>query len=673
MWRVIFTVMALLCLFLSNCSPINDSQGEDDIDDIDIPGEIDFTNTRSVQLRFNAIAPGNVPLGGKTCQVFLPSQLNDETLENPLFTGVSLANGVLIAETDIPTQLDSIMMYIDYGAPGNRGIVAISNLSAEFTLGQGTPKSYAGGAKNSDVNKYSYSPLSYMGSWGLSGVPDYLEPVIPILNFNMLDALNNTVSESEDVFTKSPQLFAGDPPRNLQITDTADVYISLIRTLTGKQNLLGFYTHTEADSIDDPTDIDSIDVVFPFLGSWSNWPYTGGERIHLGKFEPNTTLSFVEVSDGWDEPANLPSYPSGTARYSQSELNPASAYTMAMFKYEDPGNPVNPLIMAVMEDAAGYIDYSDHAFYFEVYPPSAIDTNGMAGPSDAPPDCDGDGVIDADDAYPCDATRAYNFYRSIRTLAFEADWPDLGDYDYNDVIIDYVIAGAANASNEVVNATYRFVLRAKGTDKQIGFGFQLPFSSSLVTTASAGALSTGTISLAGNGLEASQTKAVAIVFDDFANLMPPESGASTVNTEKGFRYVEQDTVTINMSFANGIPYTDAMSINPFLIIDGNRGHEIHIRNDAPTDLVDGSLFGTGNDASNPGSSIWYSSATNLSWGLEIPLYWEYPFEEVSISDTYFWFTSWLSSGGSTNQDWYESLSGYRDADNLYRSFGISKK
>jgi len=672
MLRVFITFAAFFCLFVASCSPINDSTGEDDIDDIDIPGEIDFTNTHRVQLRFNVLGPGNVPIPNVLCQVYLPSQVNNDTLENPLYTGISQPNGVLIAEADLPAQLDSLMMYIDYTAPGNRGVVAVSNKSAEFTLGQGKQK-WSGGSKKSSYNKFPYSPLSFMGSWGANGVPNYLDPIVSLVDVDMLNAINNTVSETENPYTKSPQLFAGNPQTNLVLTDTADVYVNMVHTLTGQKNLLGFFTYNVGDDVDEEDDIDSINVVFPFLGTWTNWPYSGGERIHLGKFDPNTVVSLVQITNGWDESANLPNYPSGSARYSQSELNSGSSQTMALFKYENLSNPVNPLIMAVMEDAGGYIDFSDHALYFEVYPITALDTTGIPGPTSSPPDCDGDGVPDADDLFPCDATRAYTFYQSTRTLAFEAEWPSLGDYDYNDVVIDYVLAGAANASNEVVNATYRFVLRAKGTDKQIGFGFQLPFASSLVLSASAGALSTGNIVNGSNGLEDSQTNAVAIVFDNFDNQMTPESGAIGINTEKGFRYVTQDTISINMSFSGGIPYTDAMDINPFIFLDGNRGHEVHIRNHAPTDLVDGTLFNTADDASNPGSMIWYSSASNLSWGLEIPQAWEYPFEETSISVTYLWFTSWLASGGSTNQDWYESLPGYRDSDNVYRSFGISKR
>ncbi|MEL6822161.1 MAG: LruC domain-containing protein, partial [Calditrichota bacterium] len=516
MLRVFTTFAAFFCLFIASCSPINDSTGEDDIDNIDIPGEIDFTNTHSVQLRFNAIGPGNVPIFNVICQVYLPSQVNDDTLRNPLYTGnITETNGVHIADVDLPVQLDSLMMYIDYGAPGNRGVVAVTNKRAEFTLGQGKQKTSYGGGKKTNYNKFPYAPLSYMGTWGANGVPDYLDPMVSVIDIDMLDALNNTVAETEDPFTKSPQLFTGSPPTNLQITDTADVYVNMIRTLTGKKNLLGFFTYEAGDDIDEEDDIDSINVVFPFLGTWTNWPYSGGERIHLGRFNPNTVISMVQVTNGWNESSNVPNYPSGNARYGQSEVNSGGTQTMALYKYENASNPVNPLIMAVMEDAGGHIDFSDHAFYFEVYPPTAVDTTGMPGPTSSPPDCDGDGVTDADDAFPCDATRAYTFFQSTRTIAFEADWPSLGDYDYNDVIIDHIIAGAANASNEVVNATYRFILRAKGTDKQIGFGFQLPFATSQVLSASGGALSTGTIVNGANGLEDGQTNAVAIVFDNF--------------------------------------------------------------------------------------------------------------------------------------------------------------
>lgn len=86
-------------------------------------------------------------------------------------------------------------------------------------------------------------------------------------------------------------------------------------------------------------------------------------------------------------------------------------------------------------------------------------------------DSDGDGVADGEDAYPSDSNRAYNsVYPSANgfgTLAFEDLWPNKGDYDFNDVVVDYRIITVTNASNNVVELIAQFKLKASGDRKSV--------------------------------------------------------------------------------------------------------------------------------------------------------------------------------------------------------------
>lgn len=56
-------------------------------------------------------------------------------------------------------------------------------------------------------------------------------------------------------------------------------------------------------------------------------------------------------------------------------------------------------------------------------------------------DADNDGVPDALDAYPTDGERAFNsFYPNevdFATYAFEDLWPAYGDYDFNDLVVNF--------------------------------------------------------------------------------------------------------------------------------------------------------------------------------------------------------------------------------------------
>ncbi len=68
-------------------------------------------------------------------------------------------------------------------------------------------------------------------------------------------------------------------------------------------------------------------------------------------------------------------------------------------------------------------------------------------------DVDGDGIPDDQDDYPNDPLRAFDNYfpaAGFGSLAFEDLWPGKGDYDFNDVVVDYRFQTVTNALNQVV-------------------------------------------------------------------------------------------------------------------------------------------------------------------------------------------------------------------------------
>ncbi|MEI7983781.1 MAG: LruC domain-containing protein, partial [Bacteroidota bacterium] len=135
----------------------------------------------------------------------------------------------------------------------------------------------------------------------------------------------------------------------------------------------------------------------------------------------------------------------------------------------------------------------------------------------APVDSDGDGVPDIDDDYPSDPFRAFdNYYPAsgFGTLAFEDLWPGKGDYDFNDLVCDYRFKTVTNASNKVVEIFSTFVIKAFGATLHNGFGFQLNDAINPAHLAVTGySLTSGYITLSGNGTEAGQTRPTVIVFD----------------------------------------------------------------------------------------------------------------------------------------------------------------
>jgi len=105
--------------------------------------------------------------------------------------------------------------------------------------------------------------------------------------------------------------------------------------------------------------------------------------------------------------------------------------------------------------------------------------------------------------------------------------------------------------------------------------------------------------------------------------------------------------------------------NCFVIVNGNRGREVHMVDYAPTDLVDLKLFGSGADKSNPDIKRYYQNKDNMPWVLHTPEPLVYPIEKENIIDCYPYFTEWAKSEGRSYIDWYKDMPGYRVKSKLF--------
>lgn len=284
-------------------------------------------------------------------------------------------------------------------------------------------------------------------------------------------------------------------------------------------------------------------------------------------------------------------------------------------------------------------------------------------------DTDSDGVADENDAYPNDPARAANSYYpaigQFATVAYEDLWPAYGDYDFNDLVMDYNIQLVLNANNQVVDIIGKFSTQAVGGSFTNGFGIQFDFAPSVVSSVTGTLpLTENFINLSANGTEAGQTKATIIVYDKADNQLP-NAGTAFVNTETGDPYVAPDTATVTIAL--GTPQAlNALGnapYNPFMIVNRDRGREVHLPGFAPTDLVNNSFFGTADDDTQ--GSKFYQSTTNLPWAINIITGFEYPTEKVDIVQAYTNFSTWAQSNGSQFENWYEDLPGYRVDQNIY--------
>ncbi|OYU97497.1 MAG: hypothetical protein CFE21_04175 [Bacteroidetes bacterium B1(2017)] len=297
------------------------------------------------------------------------------------------------------------------------------------------------------------------------------------------------------------------------------------------------------------------------------------------------------------------------------------------------------------------------------------------------PDADADGVPDAEDEYPTDQYKAFNNRypaANFGTLLFEDLWPAVGDYDFNDLVVDYRFNTITDANNEVVEVAYNFVTRAIGGGLHNGFAFQLDGINPNKITSVTGSKAAGAawISVSSNGTEAGQgSNANILVFDDAYELLPTQIGHSFVNVSAGAPDSGKDTTQIVVKFkVNGaLPSGGAQNFssfgsslfNPYLILGQNRGKEVHLINRVPSAKVNSSFFGTDDDRTVPASGAYYKTAQNLPWAINISTTIPYPLEKIDISAAYLKFIEWAQSGGTLQTTWYLNDTGKRDITKLW--------
>jgi LruC domain-containing protein len=289
-------------------------------------------------------------------------------------------------------------------------------------------------------------------------------------------------------------------------------------------------------------------------------------------------------------------------------------------------------------------------------------------------DSDGDGVIDAEDDYPADPLRALNnFFPAAGrgSLAFEDLWPSKGDYDLNDVVVDYSFKTITSGSNKLVETFATFLLRATGAALKNGFGFQLSGSSIPVTgiTATGMKLTKDYITLNEGGTETNQSLPTFIVFDNAMDLLKHPGVGSGINTTPGAPFVSPVTIELHIVYTPDTYPGELLDIehfNPFIIVNMIRKREVHLPDYPPTNLVDVNLFGTMDDNSSQVGNRYYKTRNNLPWAFNIYESFDYPIEKAAILGTYLHFGEWAQSSGNKYPNWYKDLAGYRNEDNIYQ-------
>jgi LruC domain-containing protein len=252
------------------------------------------------------------------------------------------------------------------------------------------------------------------------------------------------------------------------------------------------------------------------------------------------------------------------------------------------------------------------------------------------------------------------------TLLFEDLWPAKGDYDFNDLVVDYNIKATITSNNQVQKAIFTFITRAAGSTFKNGLGLQLDgIATRLVSSASkTGGDDTG-FSVNSKGTENGQNYANFPVYGNVFKYMPQPGGGTGTNVTPGAPTVKSHTTVITVNFTEGLSLeVFNASFNPYLIVNQDRGKEVHLPNKQPSALASGQYFHTSHDNSNPAVGRYYKTAQNLPWALNTPVSIPHPKERAEVTSAYLKLLEWASSNGASFTDWYMPSGGYRNQSNL---------
>jgi LruC domain-containing protein len=457
------------------------------------------------------------------------------------------------------------------------------------------------------------------------------------------------------------------------LNNESTIWVTFVSEGAGYHNTLGYYRYNINNPPASAANIDSIHIIFPnvsFTGSGGG--LASGNRVKLGTFPPGTELGWVLISDGFRNGTIT----TGNGLYfSNRDLNPEADVNKRQHTclLNDIGRGKFLLSFEDLKrDAGSDNDFNDAVFYITANPVQAIATQNIPLPNYTQLDSDRDGISNAFDNYPTDPLKAFdNYYPSkdnFGSLAFEDLWPSQGDYDFNDMVVDYNFNQVTNGQNKVVQIKLRALLTAMGGYYANGLGIQLPISTALISSVTGNNIQGSYIVQNSNGTESGQSKATIIIFDNGFNLLPYQGGGTVgVNTTKGAAYVtpKELNITINLTTPVSLGTMGLPPYNPFMIKDGERSSEVHLIDNQPTDLANIKLLGTSDDDSKPATGRYYVTRDNLPFAIDIPSHFDYPVEKTQVTQAYLKFVSWGESSGTQFYDWFKSNPGYRSVDNVF--------
>lgn len=629
------------------------------------PNGFNFSTTQKIGINVRLLANTGEPIAN------VPVTFHHPKDSAQLLKAITDNQGYIKTNLSVSSYIKELIVEPHYVGLINEVKASIISNNLDLTIG-GT-KGISGNVvlsesnvsqTNMKVNQFSTfnTIYNYLGTYDANGRPQYLQAQSGNVSARLLTYLNDAIPEFEDIKINHPEYLAQSAQQNINVVENGEVFITFVSEGASKLNAIAYYTYPTNNPPATENDIPNIKYIFPNTSAYgSGGGLLTGDKVSLGTFTAGTSIGLILFSNAWNKSTKVVN--NGSAKfYSEPKFNLESSSNlkdhMLLMYYKPDDLFVIGFEDVRRDDKECDHDFNDLVLYATSYPKSAISKTNVVV-IDAPEDTDGDGIADHLDEYPTDGKKAYNNHYPSKdswgTLAFEDNWPLKGDYDMNDLVVNYRYSFITNASNNVVEIKASYEVVGALADYKNGFGVEFPFSPSIINDVTGYIHSLDDIKFNPNGTESGQAKAVIIPFDNQELIFK-----SSVNYS--------EVVNMRIQFLTPQPMSNIGSapFNPFLISNGRRVFEIHLPGHTPTTKGATSLFGQNQDQSNPAIGRFYIGENNWPWAIHFAEPFAFPKEGKSVDKAFLHFSQWASSGGTSYEDWYtNSNTGYRNTSNIY--------
>ena len=225
--------------------------------------------------------------------------------------------------------------------------------------------------------------------------------------------------------------------------------------------------------------------------------------------------------------------------------------------------------------------------------------------------------------------------------AFEDMWPYTGDYDMNDVLVRYNYIKTFDKENKIHAESFIFKTFQNFAENKNGLAFVLD---------SEGTPSSVSCFIRKKGESEFAETSFAYENDDKVYIL-----TDNVKENMGAEY--------KISVTYDTPAPASSEAKPFIFRNEATGKrlEVHLPKEAPTSRAEMSYFGTNSDASKPLQGIYYVREGNYPFAFflsgatekDLSKLLDWQNEETHIDILYKRYSSWVSSNGANDRDWYK--------------------